>query len=448
MRRYLVVALIIGALSALTTLMLYQFGVFDAAGRRLSIFYANHGLMAGPQSPSHLLHYPVIFVLAFAASWCAIDIPRVSHKWIVAVGLLLMICVTAAAPVVTHAAGDPSSAAAGGRGPFFFEPFSSLLAVTLSTVLGLVYAATEHGGRKRVLQSVLGGRISERTFSQLLDRQQPSFLHGQNREVSILTVRVFNHAQLRRNVEPADLIEMTNLFLQNTGEFLTSRGAYLDESSPDCVRVYFGVISKKSDHTVQACEAAIELRQRLRNLNTELESRFFQGLKWGIAISSDEMTMGIYQSENATRLSAVGEVIEFVRKLSAANARYGSEILVSARTYKLIQEHYAVRPMEMIFDSANQLMTEVYELVGLKAGLTGDDEKGRQQFWKGVILYREGRGEEALEIFSALVTASPEDRPLAYFIDRAQTNMVDVPKDEKDVDAHLMHGHARVLHTL
>lgn len=446
MRRYLLVALFIGAVSALTTLLLYQFGVFDAAGRRLSIFYANHGLMDGPKTPRAMGHYPVVILLAFAMSWCVIDIPRISHKSIVAIGLLLMICVTSVAPIVVHAAGDPLAAA--GSRAFFFEPFSSLFAVTLSAVLGLIYSATEHGGRKRVLQAVLGGRISEKTFDQLLERERPSFLDGQNREITILTVRVFNHAQLRRNVEPADLIEMTNLFLRNTGEFLTSRGAYLDESSPDCVRVYFGVIAKDPGHTFQACDAALELRQRLTNLNIELESRYFQGLKWGIAISSDEMTMGIYQSETATRLSAVGEVVEFVRKLSAANSRYGSEILVSARTYKLIHETYAVRPMEMLFDSANDLMSEVYELVNLKSRLTEDDEKARQQFWKGVILYREGRGEDALAIFSELATEFPNDRPLAYFTDRAQSNMVDAPRDDKDVDAHLMHGHARVLHTL
>ncbi|MEM7011999.1 MAG: hypothetical protein AAF585_11005, partial [Verrucomicrobiota bacterium] len=221
-----------------------------------------------------------------------------------------------------------------------------------------------------------------------------------------------------------------------------------DESSPDCIRVYFGITSRKGNHVEQACDAAIELRQRLRNLNTELESQFFHGLEWGIAISSEEMTLGVYQSENATRISAVGEVIEFVRKLSAANSRYGSEILVSSRTYKQIQENYAVRPMEMIFDSSTELMSEVYELVETKNHLTVEDEADRQQFWKGVILYREGKGEEALEVFSELTVKHPNDRPLAYFTDRAQTNMVDAPPNEKDVDAHLMHGHARVLHTL
>ncbi|MFT5469900.1 MAG: class 3 adenylate cyclase [Verrucomicrobiales bacterium] len=445
MRRLLVVALIIGAVSALATLLLHQFGLFEGPARRLATFYTNHGFLSHPKEAGKILHFTVVVILAFITSWCAIDIPRVAHKVIVIVGLVLLVCFASAAPVVLEAAGNPNVFE---RDPTFFEPFSSLAVIALASILGLVYASTEHGARKRTLQSVLGGRISEHSFNQLLEGGRPHFLNGHNREVSILTVRVFNHAELRRDVAPADLIEMTNLFLQNSSEFLTSRGAYIDESSPDCVRVYFGVISRVGDHVEQACDAALELRQRLRNLDTDMKNRFFHSLRWGIAISASEMTLGIYQSENATRLSAVGEVVEFVRKLSAANSRYGSEILVSSGAYARIQERYAVRPMEMIFDSSIELMSEVYELVDLKAKLTEADEAARQQFWKGVILYREGRGEEALEIFSALFSESPNDRPLAYFTDRAQTNMVDAPKNERDVDAHLIHGHARVLHTL
>lgn len=445
MRRLLVVALIIGAVSALVTVLLFQFGLFDGPAKRLATFYTNHGFLTHPQEPGAPLHYTVVVILAFLVSWCCIDIPRIAHKIIVIGGLAMLVCFTSVAAVVVEAAGNPNIYE---REPLFFEPFSSLAAIGIASILGLIYASTEHGARKRVLQSVLGGRISERSFNQLLEGGRPHFLDGQNREVSILTVRVFNHAELRQKVSPLDMIEMTNLFLQNSGEFLTSRGAYVDESSPDCVRVYFGVIQRSQDHIEQACDAALELRQRLRNLDTEMQSRFFHSLRWGIAISCEEMTLGIYQSENETRLSAVGEVVEFVRKLSAANSRYGSEILVSSGAYKRIQERYAVRPMEMIFDTSIELMSEVYELVDLKARLTEADEAARQQFWKGVILYREGRGEEALEIFSALAAESPEDRPLAYFTDRAQTNMVDAPKNERDIDAHLMHGHARVLHTL
>ena len=277
----------------------------------------------------------------------------------------------------------------------------------------------------------------------------PGFVEGCNRDVTVLTVRIFNHAELREAVEPGELIEMTSLFLQHSGEFLTERGAYLDESSPDCVRVFFGVIDDQPDHHITACEAAMELRQRLSNLNAEFESRFFHRLQYGVAISRDPMTLGIYESENAVRLSAVGEVLEFVRKLSVANGDYGSQILISSSLYSLIRENYAVRPMEMVYDAHEDLMTEVYELIDRKDRLTEEEEESRQAFWQAVILYREGKCEDALQIFSDLSARYPTDRPLKFFIGQCQSAVVSASGgSSKDVESNVMRGHARVLNSL
>ncbi len=434
MRRYLFIAAIIGSIAVFVTILLFEFGLLTAAATKLATFYANAGLIDHGREPKRVLHYISFVVLAYAMAWAVIDIPKVFNKVMVALAAMMLVLAFSAVAVTLG---------------MFFEPFSSLTALFVAAGLSLVYSVTEHGSRKRVLHTVLGGRVSEKSFYGLMDGGRPDFLDGQNREVSILTVRIFNHAQIRTVISPKELIEMTNLFLQNSGEFLTSRGGYLDESSPDCVRVYFGVLDRLPDHPFRACQAALELRQRLDNLNLELEKRYFQRFFYGIAISSEPMTLGIYESENDVRLSAVGEVIEFVRKLSAANSQYGSDILISARTYSIVQETFAVRPMEMIYDAAAELMSEVYELVDLKANLSEEEEAARKAFWQGLILYREGRGEEALKVLSELRAQYPNDRPLHYFIDRCQSNMVELTvKSPTDPDAFLMHGHARVLHTL
>ncbi|MEM1294765.1 MAG: hypothetical protein AAGH89_05325 [Verrucomicrobiota bacterium] len=434
MRRYFLISAIIGAIAVFVTILAYEFGLLTAAANKLATFYANAGLISHGEQPARGLHYVTFIVLAFAVSWAVIDIPKVANKVVVVLGSMMLVLAASAVAVTLG---------------LFFEPFSSLTAIFVVSALGIVYSMTEHGGRKHLLHTVLGGRVSEESFGGLMNGERPDFLDGQNREVSMLTVRVFNHGEIRAVVDPRDLIEMTNLFLKNSGEFLTSKGGYLDESSPDCVRVYFGILDRQPDHPFRACQAALELRLRLANLNLELEKRYFQRLHYGIAISSEPMTLGIYESENDVRLSAVGEVIEFVRKLSAANSQYGSEILISSRTYTIIQDAFAVRPMEMIFDASADLMSEVYELVDLKENMSEEEEAARQAFWQGLIYYREGRGEEALKVFSELRAKYPNDRPLHYFIDRAQTNMVEVAeKSPTDPDAHLMHGHARVLHSL
>jgi len=432
MRRYLIHALIISVLSASVTFLLYEFGVMGRASAKLAVFYANAGFLDGHAQPDRIIQTVVYCVMALLAAWAVIDIAKLMEKLIVVLGLGGAVVSTSALLAVAGV---------------YFEPFSSLSAIFMSTILGFAYAQTEGGRRKAVLEQVLGGRVSRLGLGSLLNGPPPEVLRGIHREVTVLTVRTLNHNDLRKAVPPEDLVEMTNLFLKHSSDFLISRGAYIDESSPECVRAFFGLFQRGTDHRVAACEAAIKLRQRMANLNSELERKFFNRLDYGIAIGCDEVTLGIYRSERSAKLSAVGEVIEQVRILSAANRVYGSQILLSARIYSFIRDHYAMRPMEMIVDPKTGVMSEVYELVEAKDRMTPEDEEARKQFWQGVILYREGKGEEALRIFSGLKNRYPHDRPLQYFIDRAQMTLVRESEHKPHSDES-MRGHARVMNTI
>jgi len=371
---------------------------------------------------------------SFATAWAVVDIPKPLHKGIVVIGTGLLLITLSFTLAVSGV---------------FFEPFSSLVAMLVATVLGLAYSLTEPGSRKRRLHRYLGGRISESACARLLEEPALPFLNGQNQQVTAITLRIFNLGQLREEMSPSHLLEVTNLFLRNSGEFLAGRGGYLDESSPECVRVYFGILSATEDHAATACQAALELRLRLSNLNQVLESRFFQRLDYGMAIDTGIATVGIYESENTARLSASGELIDYTRRIAGANSVYGSVILLGGTTYALVRSQFAARPIELIYDAHRDITTEVYELIERQESLSPEDDQAIQDFWQAVILYREGRAEEALLIFSRLRSALPLDRPLQYLIGRAQSRLVEAPdKDGPGADPFLRHGHARVLQSL
>ncbi len=434
MRRYLFIALVIGAIGVLTTSLLFEFGVLSRFAGKLSTYYANAGWISPGQRVDRVWHTIAFVLCSFGTAWVVVDVPQLLHKGIVVIGsslLLLSLSFTLAIFGI------------------FFEPFSSIVAILVATGLGLVYSLTEPGSRKRRLHHYLGGRISESTCARLMEEPNLPFLRGQNLQVTAVTIRIFNLAQLREELSAPNVLEVTNLFLRNSGEFLAGRGGYLDESSPECVRVYFGILSHGGNHAATACQAALELRQRLSNLNQLLESRYFQRIDYGMAINTDAMTVGIYASENAARLSATGELIEYTRRLAGANHDYGSAVLLGGATYALVRNEFAARPMELIYDARRDVMSEVYELIDRQDALPQEDDQAIKDFWQAVIYYREGRAEEALLMFSQLRSKRPSDRPLQYFIERAQARLLETSdKSGPDGDIFMRHGHARILQSL
>ncbi len=437
MRRYLIVSLGIGLLVSFAVFTLLKLGAFGALNEALGSLYLRSGFApasTGGAPAGHGLELAMAIAVAFAAAWCVIDIPHVGHKMLVFVVMLVVLLAL-----------SPTLALHG----VMFAPFSSITAAFLATAAGFVYAGTEHGTRKRLLLDVLGTRVSGDTFRQLMNSREPVRFNGSNRVVSVLTCRVFNHAELRDKLEPSELVAMGNLFLRNTADFLMRRGGYLDESSPDLVRVFFGLVQPSEDHAEQACRAALELRTRLRNLNEECETRWFRKLDYGVAISSGPMTVGVYGSSRHFYFSGVGADTDFSRRLARANARYGSDILLSARTQQLVKDAVAVRPLEMLYDPERNLMTEVYQLLALGEDFDEEAKARRDAYWQGVILYRSEKYEDALAQFSVAQIPGREEGPVRFFIDRCQARLAGEDGEAPESGHELTErGHARLLNRM
>lgn len=439
MLRYIIVSLLIGCLAAALVLTLFFAGLFSGLEGFLGRMYGAAGFFPighGGTADRDWLEAGIVLASAIAAAWCVVDIPQISHK--------MLVCLTLAAVVLGL---SPTLALWG----IVFEPVSSLVAIALAAAGGLFYAGTEQGMRKRVLEDVLGSRVSPEVFRRLLDAREPIKLSGEIRDTSVLTCRVFNHAELRQKMEPADLLAMSNLFLRTTSDFLLSRGAYLDESSPDLIRVYFGMLDSKSEkhHAESACLTALDLKKRLKNLNDECDNRWFQRLQFGVAVSSGPMTVGVYGSPQHFHFSGVGSETDFSRRLAHANLRYGSDVLIGAQTYQLVQDKVEVRPMEMLYDPSRNLMSEVYQVLAPAGEFTQMESDRRDAFWNGVILYRKGEYQEALKHFAGARMPGQDDGPVSFFIEQAEARLKGEDASRREHTHELTEkGHARLLNLM
>jgi len=432
MQRYVFTALSIGVGAALVVIIAISLGAFSATATWLENLYLSRGILKVAPAERHLwLEMVVALAIPVGLAWCVIDVSQVGQKVLVfGCAVLLVLGLS------------PTMALYG----VLFEPFSSLGAGLLAAAGGFVFAGTERGMRKRVLQDVLGLRVSHGTFSQLLNAPEPPDFDGAVREVTVLTCRIFNHAELREKLEAAELMKMSNLFLRSVSTFLTSRGAYLDESGPELVRVFFGVLQPDGDHADKACQVALELRSRLKTLNQECETRWFQPLHYGIGISSGPMTVGVYGSKEHYYFSGVGAETDFSRRLAHANSRYNSDLLIGPETYRLVQERFEFRPMEMFYDPEHDVMTEIYQLLAASDSFDEKECKRRDLFWQGVIYYREKKYEEGLDYLTRARVAGGGDGPVEFFIAQAQEALT-APEDGSKARAEQLteDGHARLI---
>lgn len=432
MRRYMFITLGIGAAAALFTLALYFLGAFEPANVFLDRIYQGNGFYPTDTPVVRLKWLEVLIIVSLSIwiSWCLADLNQAGQK-IIVLGVFFFIVL-----------GISPTLALYGR---FYDPFSSLSALILSASAAIVFSGTELGRRKRILETVLGRRISRGLFSKLMEAPSSPVFSGEKREVSVLTCRIVNRAELAGGMKPSDFLRLTNLFRRTVSHFLISRGAYLDEAGPELIRAYFGLIPRDSDHSVSACRAALRLRQKFRPIQDECRTRWSHVPVLGIGVSSSEVVNGVYGSKEHFFLSAIGPAADFSRRLSRGGALYGAELCIGPETYRLANGAVEVRPLDLFYDPETNSMMEIYQLLDTREGLGADARELRDQFWEGVIHYRKENYAGAIEAFGKARVPGTEDGPVDYFIGKCREKLEAASGKEESLPGE---GYSRLLEQL
>lgn len=438
MRHSITAAILTGLATVAVVVALHFGGIFGTLSIWLERAYVSSGFFPHLQSGAAAVRWPrfewgVLLLAAFGIAWCMADVPRIGQKALVFLAMLIVVSGL-----------SPTLALYG----VTFPPFPAVVAATVSLLLGLAYAGTGKGMQTRLLHHVIGTRVSKETFAGLVDSRATLALQGATCEATVVTWCFFNHAELSEKMAPEELLALSKRFSGKVADFLLSRGGCLDESSPNCVRVFFGLLAGESDHAEQACRAALELRQFLRDEDLECGKRWSQTLEHGVGIDSGKLTIGVYGVAGRSYFSGMGQVVDFSRRICAMNGLYGSTVLLGARAHQLVGGSVEVRPMEMIHDLESRVMTEIYELIAPSDEFSEKARQGRDAFWEAMILYREQDYGKALEKFNqARIGDEGEvDRPLEFFIRLARARLDDDGQvlANKPVGS-LDHGHVRVL---
>lgn len=411
MGKSLSASLTVSAVISFALLALYRFTAWFLQGAvDLESFY--HTVFILPRREEGLLfsqpaQYIYIAVLAFVSTWVCMELPRVFSRIVYLLAAIFLTFLISA-----------SLAFCG----VLFEPYSGATAIVLAGVFGLVLGSTEEGQRQRRLHRYFVGRLSAAKFQDMVHAKEPPELSGR-RELTVLTCRILNYPELVGQADPRDLEKITTEFLETASSHLMASGGYVDCCNAEGIRVFYGLLDKSDSHPADACKTALELRRVLNDFEKDVQKRWSKKPVFGVAIATGPMTVGLYGAGAFQNYGAVGEALDFSRRLCSINLVYGSQILLGARTFALTKEQIEARPMEMVYAPRMHQISEVYELLAVKGGLNDEEVKARDAFWQGVVNLRKGDYKTATLQLKKAAIEGREDGPLKYFMERAEAGL-------------------------
>ena len=124
---------------------------------------------------------------------------------------------------------------------------------------------------------------------------------------------------------------MNQLFAAMTDIVLKRRGM-IDKYIGDSLMAVFGAPLPDPGHATHACEAALEMRAALVELNASraTESRPPIGIR--IGVNTGRMVIGNVGGDKRFDYTVMGDEVNVASRLEGANKTLGTDILVSAAT--------------------------------------------------------------------------------------------------------------------
>lgn len=228
-----------------------------------------------------------------------------------------------------------------------------LLAMTLASILVLMERGFWEEREKNYVRSLLGRYVSPSVADYMLLYPERCTLQGEAVEATVLFADLRNFTSMSQQLPPDVILWLLNDFFHSMSEIVFAHDGMVDKFIGDAIMAIFGAPVSTPDHARHAVEAAVEMLQRVNEMQKRWQDQGLPEIRIGIGIATGPMIVGNMGSEQRMDFSAVGNAVNLAARLQDMNKELGTQILISQECQS------AVGPGQATFVSSEPMVVTV-----------------------------------------------------------------------------------------
>jgi adenylate cyclase len=224
------------------------------------------------------------------------------------------------------------------------------------------YATT--GRELRQTRGVLERYVAPQLVDYVMSNLGAIQLKGDKRELTILISDVRNFTTMTEKSDPEELIALLDDYLAAMTEIIFKHNGIVDKFIGDGILAYWGAFTPEKNHAEEAALAALEMIERLKELNRQWESQGKQPIAIGIGINTGKVTFGNIGKGKKIEFTVIGDAVNLAARLEGLNKEFGTSIVISEETRARLGEHAETHTLGGVKVKGKTIETQVYELRG------------------------------------------------------------------------------------
>jgi adenylate cyclase len=294
-------------------------------------------------------------------------------------GLLVIIFAPGFGPVRLVATGAVFATILIGTSWYFYAHYRLLLDFTyplMSTTaiyLTLIFASfVREQAQRRQIRSAFAQYMSPVLVEQLAQAPEKLVLGGEQREMTITfsDVRGFTTISETYKNDPQGLTALMNRFLTPLTNAILARKGYIDKYMGDAIMAFWNAPLDDKEHEINACEAAIDMLEKIDEVNKEREQEAADGghvyipLNVGIGLNTGVGVVGNMGSDLKFNYSVLGDSVNLASRLEGQTKEYGFPIIVGSKTAMAAKDKFAILELDFIMVKGKKEPEVIYAIAG------------------------------------------------------------------------------------
>jgi class 3 adenylate cyclase/tetratricopeptide (TPR) repeat protein len=178
--------------------------------------------------------------------------------------------------------------------------------------------------------------------------------------VTVLFCDATSSTTLGEQMDPESLRNLMTRYFDLMRVVIQFHGGVVEKFIGDAVMAVFGVPTVHEDDALRACRAAVEIRDRLALLDTELSANRGVTIEWRMGVNTGQVVAG---DASAGQRIVTGDAVNVAARLEAAAAP--GEILLGAATQRLVRDSVTTEAVEPLALKGKAAAVPAHRLLGV-----------------------------------------------------------------------------------
>jgi adenylate cyclase len=251
----------------------------------------------------------------------------------------------------------------------FTYPLMSTTAIYLTLIFSSFVRELK---QRKQIRSAFAQYMSPTLVEQLAQSPEKLVLGGEDREMTIMfsDVRGFTSISETYKHDPQGLTALMNRFLTPLTNAILGRKGYIDKYMGDAIMAFWNAPLDDKDHQLNACEAAIDMLEKIDELNEQREREAQEGgpafipINVGVGLNTGTCTVGNMGSDIKFNYSVLGDSVNLASRLEGQSKEYGFPIIVGSKTALAVKDKFAILELDFIMVKGKKEPEVIYAIAG------------------------------------------------------------------------------------